>query len=67
MFKERNAINCFMVLQKFPRGNIEGGKMVKTKKSRASQKAKFKKAAKKCKGLKIKNFRKCMSKELKKK
>ena len=33
----------------------------------AKQKAKFKKAAKKCKGRKLKDFRRCMSKELKKK
>ena len=33
----------------------------------ANQKAKFKKAAKKCKGQKIKAFRACMRRELKKK
>ena len=32
----------------------------------ANQKAKFKKAAKKCKGKKIKAFRACMRRELKK-
>ena len=37
------------------------------KTSRASQRAKFKKAAKKCKGKKIKAFRACMKKALKKK
>jgi len=37
------------------------------KKGRASQKAKFKKAAKKCKGRKLKAFRACMKKALKKK
>jgi len=36
------------------------------KKTNVSQKAKFKKASKKCKGKKIGAFRKCMSKELKK-
>jgi len=35
--------------------------------SRTSQKAKFKRAAKKCKGKKLKAFRACMSKALKKK
>ena len=41
--------------------------MAKKTKSRVSQRAKFKKAAKKCKGKKIKAFRACMRKELKKK
>lgn len=43
--------------------------MVKRKRSRkgsVSQKARFKKAAKKCKGKKIKAFRACMRKALKK-
>lgn len=35
--------------------------------SRTSQKAKFKRAAKKCKGKKLKAFRACMRRELKKK
>jgi len=34
--------------------------------SRTSQKTKFRKAAKKCKGKKIKAFRLCMRRELKK-
>ena len=41
--------------------------MAKKKTSRVAQRAKFKKAAKKCKGKKIKAFRLCMKKELKKK
>ena len=39
--------------------------MAKRKKRKTNQKAKFKKAAKKCKG-KGKKFRSCMRKELKK-
>ena len=39
----------------------------KRKGSRVSQRAKFKNAAKKCKGKKIKAFRACMKRELKKK
>ena len=38
----------------------------KKKGGSASQKAKFRKAAKKCKGLKLKSFRRCMKKALKK-
>lgn len=38
--------------------------MAKT--SRVKQRAKFKKAAKKCKGRKLKAFRACMRRELKK-
>ncbi len=41
--------------------------MAKRKTSRVAQRTKFKKAAKKCKGKKIKAFRACMKKELKKK
>ncbi len=37
------------------------------KKSRVAQRAKFKRAAKKCKGKKLKAFRACMRKALKKK
>lgn len=39
----------------------------KRKTSRVAQRARFKKAAKKCKGKKIKAFRACMKKALKKK
>ncbi len=39
----------------------------KKKTSRVAQREKFKKAAKKCKGKKIKAFRACMKKALKKK
>ena len=41
--------------------------MAKRKTSRVAQRARFKKAAKKCKGRKLKAFRACMKKELKKK
>ncbi len=41
--------------------------MAKKKKSRVAQRARFKKAAKFCKGKKIKAFRACMRRELKKK
>ena len=54
--------------QKFRRGNIKGeNNMAKRKTSRAAQRAKFKRAAKKCKGKKIKAFRLCMRRELRKK
>ena len=49
--------------QNFQRGNIKG----ENKMSRTTQRAKFKKAAKKCKGKKLKAFRSCMRRELKKK
>jgi len=39
----------------------------KRKTSRTAQRARFKGAAKKCKGKKIKEFRACMRRELKKK
>ena len=41
--------------------------MAKRKTSRVAQREKFKKAAKKCKGRKLKAFRACMRTELKKK
>ncbi len=41
--------------------------MAKRKTSRVAQRTRFKKAAKKCKGKKIKAFRACMKRELKKK
>jgi len=42
-------------------------KFTKNKMAKTNQKAKFKRAAKKCKGKKIKAFRACMKRELKKK
>ena len=41
--------------------------MAKRKTSRVAQRLRFKRAAKRCKGKKLKAFRSCMKRELKKK